>query len=176
MKKFYLIIPLLLLTIFASYYHGYRKEADSAALATAQQQAQIERREAQERNEYQAKVAKEAREVALAKARAEEEKQARIQAEELAWEQLNKDLETVSRKRDDAAQQSFDLSTTLRDEEDLLNRANDRLSILKDEKSFLDTYIPLSKANRDRLEAFLQKVDDAKKAAETAAAAAKTKR
>jgi hypothetical protein len=175
-KRIYLIAPLLFLILFAFYYSSYRKEADAIAKAKEEQQAIISRQEALDRKAYQEKINKEAREAAEAKIKAANEKQAIIDAEEKEYDALNKEQVVVTNDRDAAAQKFYELSAQLRDENDLYERANNRISILADEKKFLDTYIPLYKANRDRLSAFLQKVEDTKKAveaAQTAAAAAK---
>jgi hypothetical protein len=173
MKKVYLIAPLLLLAAFAFLYHGYRKEADAQALVLAQQKAEKEARETQERSAYQARVAEEARAAALEKQKAEAAKLAERQAREKAWEDLNREMENVTRARDDAAQKNFELSSTLRDEQDLLDRAKNRMRVLGEEKKFLDSYIPIARANRDRIQTFLTEVEAAEKAA---AEAASTKR
>jgi hypothetical protein len=172
-KKIYLIVPLLLLAAFAIYYHGYRKEADLMAQQREIQQAELQKKEAKEKAQYQLEVAAKARDAAIAKAKKEAEKQAQIDAEEKEYEVLNKEQVVVMNSRDEAAQKFGDLSATLRDENDLAERARNRMSILADEKKFLDTYIPLSKANRDRFSAFLTKVEETQKAVEAAAAAAK---
>lgn len=174
-KKIYLIVPLLLLAAFAIYYHGYRKEADEMAKQRDIQQAQLAKQEAKEKAEYQLKVAAEAREVALEKARKAQAKQDQIDAEEKEYDDLNKEQVVVMNQRDEAAIKFSDLSTSLRDENDLIERAQNRMSILADEKKFLDTYIPLSKANRDRFSKFLTKVEETKKEVEAAAAAAAKK-
>lgn len=174
-KKIYLIVPLLLLAAFAFYYHGYRKEADELKRQREIQLAEQAKIEAKERAEYQAKVAAEARAAALEKARKAAEKQAQIEAEEKEYDDLQKQQVAVMNSRDDAAMKFNDLTTALRDEVDLTQRAENRMSILADEKKFLDTYIPLSKANRDRVMTFLQKVEETKKAVEAAEAAAKKK-
>ena len=170
MKKAYLIVPLLLLAAFAVYFHSYSKEAASLAEVREKESAALKKQQDAERAAYQAQAAKEAREVIAAKNRAELVRQATIKAEEKEWEDLNKEYDDLTSERDDASIKSFDLTVELRGEEDRLATTKNRIEVLKNEKSFLDTYIPLSKANRDRIYAFLQKVDEAKKAAEAAAA------
>ena len=172
-KKIYLIVPLLLLAAFAFYYHGYRKEADEMARQREIQKAEQAKLDAKEKAEYQAKINAEARQTALEKQRKEAEKQAIIDAEEKEYDGLQKEQVRVMNARDDAAQKSSELSSSLRDEEDLTLRAQNRISILADEKKFLDTYIPLSKANRDRFYAFLTKVEETQKAVEAMEAAKK---
>ena len=172
-KKIYLILPLLLLAAFAFYYHGYRKEADEIAKEREIQQAAQAKIDAKERAEYQAKVAAEAREAAQEKARKVAEKQAQIDAEEKEYDDLQKQEVEVMNARDEAAAKFGDLSVQLREENEFTERAENRMSILADEKKFLDTYIPLSRANRDRLMAFLTKVEETKKEVEAAEAAKK---
>ncbi len=173
MRKVYLIVPLLLLAAFAFVYHGYRKEADAQAIVQAQQKAEKDAREALERTAYQNRVAEEARAAALEKQKAEAAKLAERQAREKAWEALSREMESSLASRDEAAQKNFELSSTLRDEQDLLDRAKNRMSVLGEERKFLDSYIPIARANRDRIHTFLTEVEAAQKAA---AEAASTKR
>ena len=176
-KKLYLIVPLLLLIAFAVYYHGYRVEADALTRQRDAAIAEINAKEARDRDVYQKKVAKEAREAALVKAKEAADKAATIKAEETEYEALSKEQVAVEDAKNNAAMKADDLTAQLREETDLTRRANDRISILADEKKFLDTYIPLYTANRDHLSAFLTKVEETKKAVEAAqAAAAATRR
>jgi len=173
MRKVYLIAPLLLLAAFAFFYHGYRKEADAQAVVQAQEKAEKDAREALERTAYQNRVAEEARAAALEKQKAEAAKLAERQAREKAWEALSREMESSLGARDEAAQKNFELSSALRDEQDLLDRAKNRMSVLGEERKFLDSYIPIARANRDRIHTFLTEVEAAQKAA---AEAASTKR
>jgi hypothetical protein len=175
-KKIYIIVPLVLLAAFAFYFRGYSKEA---ARMTAEKEAAaqaLKAQEEQERATYQKKLADEARAIADKKRREIERKAAIIAAEQKEFEDLTKEQEDISKKRDDAMELSYTLSSKIREEEDLTKRAQDRMAILTDEKKFLDQYIPISTSNRDRYLAFLKKVEDTKKAVETAAAAAAKKK
>jgi transketolase len=173
MRKVYLIVPLLLLAAFAFLYHGYRKEADAQALVQAQEKAEKDAREALERTAYQNRVAEEARAAALEKQKVEAAKLAERQAREKAMEALSREMDGVIGARDAAAQKNFDLSSTLRDEQDLLDRAKNRMIVLGEERKFLDSYIPIARANRDRIHTFLTEVEAAQKAAAEAANAKK---
>jgi len=78
---------------------------------------------------------------------------------------MSRAMDTLTSERDAEAQHSFDLSSTLRDEQDLLERAKNRMSVLSEEKKFLDSYLPAARANRARIQSFLEQVEAAKKAA-----------
>jgi hypothetical protein len=175
-KKIYIIVPLVLLAAFAFYFRGYSKEAAKMAAEKEAAAQALRVQEEQERATYQKKLADEAHAIAEKKRQEIERKAAIIAAEQKEYEDLNKEQEEISKKRDDAMELSYSLSSNIRGEEDLTKRAQDRMAILVDEKKFLDQYIPISTSNRDRYLTFLKKVEDTKKAVEAAAAAAAAKK
>ena len=174
MKKFYIIIPLVILALYAVYYVNWNKRTEEKALAAARAQARTEAEEKRVRDEFLQKQVEEAKIANEKKLREIEAKRTKRETERNLIAQLEEELAQSEAKRDALYSQNYDLQTQLRDEQDLQYRAGEKIKRLKEEEQFLQQYLPLSQENVTKARDYLKHAHDyaAEKAREAAAAAA----
>lgn len=178
MKKFYILIPLVIIALFAVYYLKWNATAEQEARAAAAAQAQVEAREKAERDDFLRKQVEEARIANERKLQEIEARRTKKEAERTRIARLEEELAQSEARRDTLYSQLYDFQTQLRDEQDLQYRVGEKNKRLNEEEQFLRQYLPLSKENVAKGRDFLKKAQEyaAEKAREAAAAAAAAKK
>jgi hypothetical protein len=174
MKKFYILIPLVIVAVFAVYYVSWNMRAEETARTAAEARLKTEAEEKRVRDEFLRRQVEEAKIANEQKLREIEAKRAKRETERNLIARLEEELTQSEAKRDTVYSQLYEVQTQLRDEQDLQYRAGEKIKRLKEEEQFLQQYLPVSKENVGKAHDFLKRAQDyaAQKAREAAAAAA----
>lgn len=173
MKKFYILIPLVIVALFAAYYVSWNNRAEEKARTAAEAALKAEAEEKRVRDEFLRQQVEEAKIANEQKLREIEAKRAKRETERNLIARLEEELAQSEAKRDTIYSQLYDIQTQLRDEQDLQYRAGEKIKRLKEEEQFLQQYLPISQENVGKAREFLKRAQDyaAQKATEAAAAA-----
>jgi hypothetical protein len=177
MKKFYILIPLVIVALFAVYYVSWNKQAEAKARTAAEARLKTEAEEKRVRDEFLRAQVEEAKIANEQKLREIEAKRAKREAERELIARLEEELAQSEAKRDTLYSQLYDIQTQLRDEQDLQYRAGEKIKRLNEEELFLKQYLPVSRENVGKARDFLKRAQDYadQKAREAAAAVVATK-
>lgn len=171
MRKVYFLIPILLTIVFGLYYGQYIKEARILEHKRMVEKERLDKEEEARRTAFLLEEQKRLKFESDQKIAKEKEKRERNKAEIAAREKLEMDLKKAVDDREIKANELANLQNQLKDEEDLNYRLSERIKRLKEEADFLKDYVPTSKANLNKLQSFLTKVEEWEKAQASAAAA-----